>query len=107
MLPAPETILNGSNRITIGEDQAASFRNRERTMRGEIVRLGKPANPHEAEQWRFALEANAIRCRVVGDYLSGVVGEIPPADGLLEVWVASDDLDRAKSIVEAARPGNR
>ena len=34
-----------------------------------IVRLAAASNPQEAAQWRQALEAEGIRCRVVGEML--------------------------------------
>ncbi len=65
----------------------------------EIVRLATATNPQEAYLWRQALEDEGIRCQVVGDYLDAGVGDIP---GLRpELWVHREDLDRARTLLEA------
>jgi hypothetical protein len=71
--------------------------------RDEIVRLATAANPQEAHVWRQALEREGIRAQVVGDYLDAGVGDVP---GLRpEVWVRREDLERARSLLEAHRHG--
>jgi hypothetical protein len=67
-----------------------------------IVCLVKPRDSQEAELCRAALEAQAIRCRVVGDLLAagGLVGwhaEVP------EVWVFERDLERATAALNTLR----
>jgi hypothetical protein len=67
-----------------------------------IVRLAKPRDSQEAELWRAALEAQGIRCRLVGDYLAagGLVGwhaEVP------EVWVFERDQERAAELLNELR----
>jgi hypothetical protein len=69
----------------------------------EIVRLATASNPQEAHIWRQALEREGIRAQVVGDYLDAGVGDVP---GLrAEVWVRHQDLERARSVLEAHQHG--
>jgi hypothetical protein len=59
------------------------------------------AHAPEAHVVGLALQAAGIPCRVVGDYLSSGLGDIPPVTA--ELWVRKRDLDRAEEIVAAAR----
>jgi hypothetical protein len=61
--------------------------------------LAVAANPQEAYVWRQALADEGISCRVVGDMLDGVFGDMPGVQP--EVWVHLSDLDRAQKILEA------
>jgi hypothetical protein len=70
----------------------------------EIVCLATASTPVEAHVWREALEAEGIRCQVVGDYLDAGVGDIPGIRP--EVWVHHEDLERARAILEA-HPGRK
>jgi hypothetical protein len=48
------------------------------------------------------LEAAGIRVLVRNQYLSGAMGELPPAECQAEVWVVEEkDLDRANAILAA------
>jgi hypothetical protein len=64
-----------------------------------IVRLAEPRDSQEAVRWRAALEAQGIRCRVVGDQpaAAGLLGEAP------EVWVFESDLERATGVLNELR----
>lgn len=68
----------------------------------EIVRLASAGSAQEAQLWREALEEHGIRCRIVGEYLIGMIlaggGEYP------ELWVHREDLAQAKSILEKLIP---
>jgi hypothetical protein len=64
----------------------------------DIVRVATAANAQEAHIWRQALEAEGIRCRVVGDFLqTGAFANLPAATA--EVWVYQEDLERARAIL--------
>jgi hypothetical protein len=63
----------------------------------DVVRLAQASNPQEAHIWRQALEAEGIRCKVVGDYLDAGLGDISSLRA--EVWVHRDDLTRAEAIL--------
>jgi Putative prokaryotic signal transducing protein len=67
-----------------------------------IVRLATASNPQEAALWQEALEAEGIRCRVVGEML-GSFGVVYPGSVQPEIWVFEADVERA----EAALRGNR
>jgi hypothetical protein len=69
----------------------------------EVVRLATAANPVEAHIWQQALEAEGIRCRVVGDYLDSGFGDVPGVSP--EIWVHREDLGRAEAVLEAHRRG--
>ena len=65
----------------------------------EIVRLGSAGTLQEAYAWKDALDAEGIRCRVVGEFLTqgfgvGVPGMYP------EVWVYGRDLARARAALQ-------
>jgi hypothetical protein len=69
----------------------------------DIVRLARAANSVEANIWKQALEAEGVRCRVVGENLETALGRLPP--GQTEVWVFRDDVERARAILAAHGPG--
>jgi hypothetical protein len=72
-------------------------------MSGEdVVRLVTLSTPQEAQLLRQALEAEGIRCRVVGELLGGF-GVVPPALPAAEVWVGRADLERARAVVARQR----
>ncbi|HZZ78104.1 MAG TPA: DUF2007 domain-containing protein [Gemmataceae bacterium] len=63
----------------------------------EIVRIATALNPEQAYIWRDALEAEGIKCRVVGDYLDAGIGDI---SGLSpEIWVHRADVERATRVL--------
>lgn len=50
------------------------------------------------------LEAAGIRVLVRNQYLSGAMGELPPAECQAELWVVQDgDYERAVAVFEAQR----
>lgn len=64
----------------------------------EIVRIATALNPEQAYIWRDALEAEGIKCQVVGDYLDAGIGNI---SGLSpEIWVHRDDAERAAGVLK-------
>ena len=65
----------------------------------EIVRLVTANSPLQAHRWRQALEAAAIDCRVVGEYL-GSFGVVPPGHPVPELWVRREDVERVRAILE-------
>src|SRR5262249_28246603 len=73
--------------------------------RDEIVRLATAPNPIQAHIWEEALEAEGIRCKVVGDFLDAGVGDIPGLSA--EVWVHRTDLARAEEILRQGQEASR
>lgn len=65
-----------------------------------IVRLATASNPQEAALWQQALEAEGIRCRVVGEML-GSFGVVYPGPVQPEIWVFEGDVDRARTVLES------
>jgi hypothetical protein len=70
----------------------------------EIVCLVTADTPVQAHVWREALEAEGVRCQVVGDYLDAGVGDVPGIRA--EVWVHREDVDRAKAVLAAHQGAN-
>ena len=73
-------------------------------MSAELVRLGSAGTLQQAHAWQVTLDAQGIRCCVVGDYLTegfgvGIPGRYP------EVWVYGYDLDRARAALQV-HPGD-
>ena len=63
----------------------------------DIVRLATAPNPIQAHIWEQALKEAGIRCKVVGDFLSVGLGDIPGLSA--ELWVHRDDLARAEEVL--------
>jgi hypothetical protein len=47
------------------------------------------------------LEAAGIEVLVRNQYLSGAMGELPPAECEAQLWVEERDLERARAVLEA------
>ena len=69
----------------------------------DIVCLARAADSTEASIWKHALEAEGIRCRVVGGNLDAILGKISP--GQAEIWVFRQDLERGRAILAEKCPG--
>jgi hypothetical protein len=69
-----------------------------------IIRLATAANPQEAALWKQSLEAEGIRCRVVGEML-GSFGVVYPGSVQPEIWVFESDVERAKAVLQSSRKG--
>ena len=67
-----------------------------------IVRLATASNPQEAALWQQALEAEGIRCRVVGETL-GSFGVVYPGSVQPEIWVFESDAHRARAVLQSGR----
>ncbi len=65
----------------------------------DVVRLTTAANPVQAHLLEQALEAEGIRCQVVGDYLDAGIGDIPGVRP--EIWVHRSDLAAAQAVLDA------
>jgi hypothetical protein len=63
----------------------------------EVVRLATAMNSAEAHVWCDALEAEGIRCRVVGDYLEASYGGLSGTRP--EIWVRRADVPRAEEVL--------
>ena len=68
----------------------------------DIVRLATATNPAQAHIWQAALEEEGITAEVVGDFLDAGIGDIPGFSA--ELWVHSDDVERAKAVLETHQP---
>ncbi len=53
----------------------------------------------EANVVKGLLKSEGISCSVLGEYLQGAIGELPPT-GLIRVVVSEDDYEQARQIVE-------
>ena len=71
----------------------------------DLVRLAAAANPFQAHIWQQALQAEGIRCQVLGDYLDAGIGDIPGMTA--EVWVEPADAARAEVILRQHQSGSR
>jgi hypothetical protein len=69
-----------------------------------IVRLATASNPQEAALWQQALEAEGIRCRVVGENL-GSFGVVYPGSVQPEIWVFQADVERARAVLQGSQKG--
>jgi len=67
-----------------------------------VVRLATASNPQEAALWQQALEAEGIRCRLVGEML-GSFGVVYPGSVQPEIWVFESDVDRARAVLQSGR----
>ena len=56
-------------------------------------------NSVEANVVKGLLENEGIPCSVLGEYLQGAIGELPPT-GLIRVVVNEDDYEQARLIIE-------
>jgi hypothetical protein len=66
-----------------------------------IICLAHASTPAEAHIWQNALEAEGIRCEVVGDFLDSGIGDVPGVRP--EIWVRQEDAERAREIIEEHR----
>jgi Putative prokaryotic signal transducing protein len=71
----------------------------------DLVRLAAAANPFQAHIWQQALQAEGIRCQVLGDYLDAGIGDIPGMTA--EVWVEPADVTRAETILRQHQSRSR
>jgi hypothetical protein len=68
-----------------------------------VKRVFSSFNLQAAHHSRNLLEAEGIRAVVKNELLSSAMGELPPAECQIEVWVLrGEDADRAESILKAS-----
>jgi hypothetical protein len=67
-----------------------------------VVRVATASDPQEAALWQQALQADGIRCRVVGETL-GSFGVVYPGSVQPEIWVFESDIDRARTVLQNHR----
>lgn len=53
----------------------------------------------EANLVKGLLESEGITCSILGEYLQGGIGELPPQN-LIKVVVDEDDYEQAKTIID-------
>lgn len=69
-----------------------------------MKRIAKANGIVEATLWRDMLEANGIEATVQRFFLQGSVGEVPPHEAALEIWVQHDEqFERAQALIEDLR----
>lgn len=67
---------------------------------GEIVEIYRAKNEPDAILMESALREHGIKCRLVGQYLAGAVGEIPAGIASSPaLWVNVADAKRAQNVV--------
>jgi hypothetical protein len=71
----------------------------------DIVRLATAPNPAQAHLWEQALRQAGVRCKVVGDYLSAGIGDIPGLQA--EIWVHKDDVARGEEVLRELQEAGR
>jgi len=69
----------------------------------DIVCLARAADETASSILKQALEAEGIRCRVVGGHLDTILGKLPP--GQTEIWVLRQDLEQGRAILAAHHHG--
>jgi hypothetical protein len=69
-----------------------------------MKRVAKANGIVEATLWHDMLTSAGIEASVQRMYLQGSVGEVPPHEAALEIWIAHDEqVERAKSLIEELR----
>jgi hypothetical protein len=72
-----------------------------------VKRVFSSHNLQVAHHTRNLLEAEGIRAVVRNEMLSSAMGELPPAECQVEVWVVRDaDLEKAAQILRSPRGRN-
>lgn len=56
-------------------------------------------NSVEAHVVKGLLQSEGIECSVLGEYLQGAIGELPPT-GLIRVVVNDEDYEQASAIID-------
>ena len=68
-----------------------------------MKRVYSSFNRAAAHHARNLLEADGIRAVVKNEFLSSAMGELPPAECQMEVWVLHElDFERANQVLRAA-----
>jgi len=71
-----------------------------------VKRVFSTHNLQLAHHKKNLLEAAGIRAAVRNEILSSAMGELPPAETLIEVWIVEDgDYERAQVILVAPASG--
>lgn len=69
-----------------------------------MIRLAKASGIVEATLWHDMLTAAGVEASIQRMYLQGSIGEMPPHEAALEIWVTRDEqLTRAKDVIEDLR----
>jgi Putative prokaryotic signal transducing protein len=66
-----------------------------------VKRVAKANGIVEATLWHDMLAASGIDASIQRFYLQGSIGEVPPHEAALEIWVADDaQAERARELIE-------
>lgn len=64
-----------------------------------MMRIHSSYSAFEAHLWRDRLRADGIAAQVRNGGLVGAMGELPPMEVMIEVWVPEKEADTAESII--------
>jgi Putative prokaryotic signal transducing protein len=66
-----------------------------------VIRVAKAPNMVMATLWHDMLIAAGIEASVQRQYLQGVIGDIPPDQAALEIWIANDaQAKQARELID-------
>ncbi len=69
-----------------------------------MKRVAKASNIVEATLWIDMLTSTGIEASVQRQFLQGVIGDIPPDQAALEIWVAHEEqVMRARELIEGLK----
>jgi hypothetical protein len=69
-----------------------------------MKRVAKANGIVEATLWHDMLTESGIETSIQRFYLQGSIGEVPPHEAALEIWVFNEDLaERARELIEGLR----
>jgi Putative prokaryotic signal transducing protein len=69
-----------------------------------MIRIAKASGIVEATLWHDMLIAAGIEANIQRMYLQGSIGEVPPDQATLEIWVMHEEqVERAKELIDDLR----
>lgn len=66
-----------------------------------MKKLKTATNQAEIGFYKGLLEHEGIHCLIKNEFLSGASGELPVNETWPEIWVADDELDHAKAVLQS------
>jgi Putative prokaryotic signal transducing protein len=69
-----------------------------------VKRVAKANGIVEATLWHDMLAASGIEASIQRFYLQGSIGEVPPHEAALEIWISDDSqITRARELIDRLR----
>jgi hypothetical protein len=69
-----------------------------------VKRVAKAQGIVEATLWLDMLHASGIEASIQRFYLQGSIGEVPPHEAALEIWITDDaQFNRARELIDGLR----